>query len=282
MQGDKKFKILLDNKQDKELEKYLICSLCNELIICPIQCNTCQNFYCEMCFTFNGNKCSEKVFVNENPSSKGKLKTFDLIKSLASIFCETCKKSFKYEEFISHRNCTSNAIEIAEKKKVLLKDDRDILIQKYNKLKNDYINLLEINYKSSNNNQFDCKSSRNNKRPQINKYSNANIKEKIFCLFYNREELPKLKLVKRDPLPNSLRHQVQYEWDNCSHSKSTFVLVTECCGKTYTCFQCHDTLESHPLKKVKNIYCKACHHVQEPIKGKVCGNCNISLVYMKI
>lgn len=131
--------LVINKEAFKTIESNAICSICDGIIINPIQCNICENSFCETCIDDwkkkqGGNSCP---FRCSNPT----FKSSRLVKSILSnlIFkCQNqCNMQIPYLDLKSHyeENCPKLKIDFKAKYFEYKKKYEDLLI-KYKELEN--------------------------------------------------------------------------------------------------------------------------------------------------
>ena len=134
IQPQKKFSYL-QNISDK----FLICSLCLDMLKDPMQCLICDTLLCEACLhilNISEKKCFGKCEGNYKKANKFLREALSLLHPK----CETCKTEMKYNNFYSESHVKKCLPRTGEKDKILL----DI------KMKNEKIVALEEEVKNLN------------------------------------------------------------------------------------------------------------------------------------
>ena len=146
--------LVINKEAFKAVESNVVCSICNGVIINPIQCLICENSFCENCIEDwkkkqGGNSCP---FRCPNPTFKNSRLIKNLLSSL--IFkCENgCNTEIPYLNLEEHYNEKCPNIKVDYKEKYLeYKKKYEDLLKKYTELEINNKNNINNNDKNNNN-----------------------------------------------------------------------------------------------------------------------------------
>ena len=146
---------LVINKDNfKLIELNVICSICNGIVVSPVQCLECENCFCELCIEKWKEKSENSCpFRCKNP----KFKSSRLIKNILSNIkfkCQNgCNQEIPYLELEDHyaEKCP-NLITDYKEKYFELKNKYLDLEKKYNELEKQLNNYKHVNINNINNN----------------------------------------------------------------------------------------------------------------------------------
>ena len=108
-------KTLVDNQVNNALKSSVICPLCENILINPIMCMSCQNVYCKKCIDNSINK--DKKCSCDNPNYQKCIGRNSLLSQLKFI-CVGCFKEIGYDEAQKHHDscCPDKTSENMKKK----------------------------------------------------------------------------------------------------------------------------------------------------------------------
>ena len=92
---------LVENDISTLLKSSIICPLCNNILINPLMCMSCQKTYCKKCFdnfSDNNTKCN-----CENPNYQKSISKNEILSKLKFI-CVGCEKEIGYDEAQKHHD----------------------------------------------------------------------------------------------------------------------------------------------------------------------------------
>ena len=84
----------------------ITCQICQNILINPIMCLTCQDTFCKNCIDKKNGICPNKC---NKPNFKQCPSKMDILTKL-KFKCQKCKNDFYYNEVMKHQeyNCTTN------------------------------------------------------------------------------------------------------------------------------------------------------------------------------
>ena len=94
---------LVENEITQLLKSSIICPLCNNILINPLMCMSCQKTYCKKCIdnsSDNNIKCPNNC---ENPNYQKSIGKNEILSKLKFI-CVGCKKEIGYDEAQKHHD----------------------------------------------------------------------------------------------------------------------------------------------------------------------------------
>lgn len=258
------------------IREIVTCTICTGLIVNPIQCSKCENYYCSSCLdewskTKNicPMRCTSPMFHEGGRIIKNILEKIVM-------FCPFgCAKKLIYEEVLMHEDkCKSdgNAYKLINEK---LNYDLEQLKHKYEnidmayknlKLKKQMEDLHNQHLIYNNTTRIECLEKdlsvlkEENEKMKgiidhytINNTGNTNNKFGTFNnpLFTNNDNIGY-----NYPFPNEILIIIK----DCNHERLPFVPLCGTCKKAYPCFACHDLSENHHCPKdIQNALCEKCY-----------------------
>ena len=94
-------------KDNDEIEEF-ICTICNNIVDKPIQCQTCEKIYCSDCINkYNLQKKNECPLCGDKPFKKGKINKIlgNILRNLEFICPMDCGEIVKYSNIENHKAC---------------------------------------------------------------------------------------------------------------------------------------------------------------------------------
>ena len=123
----------------KSIESYSVCSICNGIIIKPIQCLECENVFCQSCIDEWKKKTGENScpFRCHNPTFKNSRTIKNILENLKFKCKNGCKTEISYIDLEEHyqEKCPNTKIDFREKY-YKYKKKYEELLKKYNDLEN--------------------------------------------------------------------------------------------------------------------------------------------------
>ena len=85
----------------------LICRICFEILVSPVQCYKCNQCFCQSCIQLNQNKCPTRC---QNPNFKKNIFVNNVISTLKFKCKNGCGKIIDYDELEKHydEDCAKN------------------------------------------------------------------------------------------------------------------------------------------------------------------------------
>ena len=132
---------IVKNEIFEELKESVICPLCEELMIVPMECSICQNLYCEKCiekWKKKGGGCPHQC---TNYEFKKVIEKKRMITKIKFRCIKGCGAEIKYNDIVNHYNS-----ECITKKKTMELMKRDIISSycEKNNIKIAYFNRKKI------------------------------------------------------------------------------------------------------------------------------------------
>ena len=121
----------------KSFESYSVCSICNGIIIKPIQCLECENVFCQSCIDEWKKKTGENSwpFRCNNPTFKNSRIINNLLDNLIFKCSNGCNIEIPYKDIEQHYNEKCPKIKIDYKEKYLeYKKKYEDILKKYEEL----------------------------------------------------------------------------------------------------------------------------------------------------
>ena len=128
---------LIKNEIFESLQEYVICPICNQLILEPIKCSKCENNFCKKCLNKN-NKCPEGCEKTELKITKQ-----NFIKKLKFKCIKGCGAEIRFDDITKHYNSdclkdnnNNNKIKFLSKEQMsnIKKDDISYIKSKFYKI----------------------------------------------------------------------------------------------------------------------------------------------------
>ena len=221
---------LVINKENfKLIEFNVICSICNGIVVSPVQCLECENCFCQICIESWKKKSGDSCpFRCKNP----KFKDSRLIKSILSNIkfkCKNgCNEEIPYLEIDNHYEENCPKIDYKQKYFELKKKYLDIL-KKSNELENQLNKKNNKTFKSIYHNHIlnDNTTSESNWRCDIcDTYNDAKTEKRFRCENCDFDICIKCKILEESG----------YRFKNVFLSKNHKHLLKKQCGKPSSLF----------------------------------------------
>ena len=268
---------LVINKENfKLIELNVICSICNGIVVAPVQCIECENCFCKSCIESWKKKAGENScpFRCKSPIFKNSRLIKNILSNIKFKCQNGCNQEIPYLELENHyeENCPNIKVDYKQKY-YEMKNKYLELLKKYNELENEFIKYK--NNSSNNHIGNDYKSQYHNhilKNKIMNKQCVCDVCD---CVIRDKEE----KTYRCDECDFDVCEKCKiledsgYKYKNLFLSKKHSHLLKEIDAKSvsifkyfWTCDVCGNKFKGK--QEVRRFRCNPCDY-------DICDSCKI-------